>query len=90
MVSNYSKMSRYYLANWETGVADLFHFFKVTNLPTIYQITGLTAVDAKIIWSATDQEILLVWWDKSHISAWHCDVSPLVGYNIRYMINWAS
>ena len=72
-------MSRYYQSNCETGVADLYQFFKIIDFPTIYQITGLTGVDAMINWSATDQEILLVWWDKSHILARHCDVSPLVG-----------
>ena len=55
-------MSRYNQANCETGVADLFQFLESTIFPLFTQ-AWLTEVDAMINWSATDQEILPVWWD---------------------------
>ena len=72
-------MSRHYQANCETGLVDLFQFLKSTIFPPFTKITGLTGVDAMINESTADQEILLVWWDKSRILARQCDVSPLVG-----------
>ena len=31
-------MNRFYEANWEPGVADVFHLIKFINFRTIYQI----------------------------------------------------